>query len=89
MSGVFEGYKPESVYRLFEEVAKIPRDRVVKIDVTDCDEQEAQPCARFSLSGPVSTVSPTGKDKTFSYRAVVDVREEGCTLVSLKVIPLE
>ena len=35
MSGVFEGYKPESVYRFFEEVAKVPRDSYREQKISD------------------------------------------------------
>ena len=35
MSGVFDGFKPERVYRFFEEVARVPRNSFHEQKISD------------------------------------------------------
>ncbi len=64
----------------FEKI--IPRDKVDEIIVTSCVEAEGA----FEIAGSVATISPTGKQKTFGYNAVVNEDEAGtCSLGKLQV----
>ena len=74
--------------KVFDE--KIARNKVNSIDVADCvlDETYAG-AARFSIVGSVETTSPTGKLKTYEYKATVDVKGKDCSFVALDVLPLE
>ena len=63
----------------------IPRDKIKNVEITGCVNKGDA----FELSGAVGTKSPTKKDKTFRYVALVAVDAEGaCTLSDLKVSEL-
>ena len=60
----------------------IPRDKIESVNVTKCVEKDGA----FEINGGVSTISPTGKKKTFAYTASVETDAEGvCSLASLQV----
>ena len=70
--------------------AKIARNKINSIDVSGCVLDEAYTAAaRFAVVGSVETTSPTGKLKTYEYKATVDVKGKECSLASLEVLPLE
>lgn len=63
----------------------IPRDTIGEITVTECAEN----AGTYAMLGSVSTLSPTGKSKTFKYTATVNEDADGkCTLADLKVSEL-
>ena len=63
----------------------IPRDKIDEVAVADCTEKDGA----FDLTGSVGTTSPTGKEKTFKFTAVVRVDEEGtASLCKLQVSEL-
>ena len=70
--------------------AKIARNTVKNIDISDCAQDEAyKEAARFLIVGSVETTSPTGKTKTYKCRATVDVKGKECNFASLEVLPPE
>ena len=74
--------------KLFDE--RIERNKVNSIDISDCVLDETySDAARFAMVGSVETTSPTGKLKTYEYKATVDVCKKECNLVALTVLPLE
>ena len=69
---------------------KFTRNKVDSIDVSACTPDESYTeAARFAVDGSVETVSPTGKLKTYRYRATVDVKGKECTMAFLEILPLE
>ena len=70
--------------------AQITRNKVNNIDISSCVLDETVTTAvRFAVIGSVETTSPTGKLKTYQYRASVDVDGKTCKFADLKVLPLE
>jgi hypothetical protein len=60
----------------------IPRDAIDDIGVTQCAEKDGA----FEITGSVGATSPTGKEKTYGYCAVVAVDEGGnASLLKLQV----
>ena len=69
---------------------KIERNKVKDIDILSCVcDETVTGVARFEITGSVETSSPTGKPRTYQYRALVDVAGKECTMADLKVLPLE
>ena len=69
---------------------RIARNKVNNIDISSCVLDETySDAARFAVVGSVETTSPTGKLKTYEYKATVDVKGKACTVESLEVLPLE
>ena len=69
---------------------QIARNKVNNVDISSCVLDESySDAARFSVVGSVETTSPTGKLKTYEYKATVDVTGKRCSLASLEVLPLE
>ena len=63
----------------------IPRDTINDVTITECVENDGD----FSITGSVGTESPTGKQKTFKYSAVVKMDADmKCSLEDLKVSEL-
>ena len=70
--------------------AQIVRNKVSNIDISSCILDETDPSVvRFAVMGSVETTSPTGKLKTYEYRATVDVDGKHCKFADLKVLPPE
>ena len=70
--------------------AQIARNKVKSIDISSCILDDTEPSVvRFAVVGSVETTSPTGKLKTYEYRATVDVDGKNCKFADLKVLPLE
>ncbi len=69
---------------------QIARNKVNSVDISDCVlDKTYSAAARFSVVGSVETTSPTGKLKTYEYKATVDVAGKTCAFASLEVLPLE
>jgi len=65
----------------FEKI--IPRDKIDNVEITTCVEKDGA----FEIIGSVGTTSPTGKEKTFGYSAVVNVdANEECSLEKIKLL---
>ena len=70
--------------------AKIARGKINNIDVSSCVLDEAYTAAvRFAVVGSVEISSPTGKLKTYEYKATIDVTGKTCAFAALDVLPLE
>ena len=70
--------------------AQIARNKVNNVDISSCVLDETYTAGiRFAVVGSVETKSPTGKLKTYQYRASVDVEGKTCKFADLKVLPLE
>ena len=62
----------------------IERDKVDSVGVSSCVEKDGL----FEFTGPVNLKSPTGKEKTFEYTALVNVDDDGkCSFTDIKVRP--
>ncbi|MBP5661907.1 MAG: hypothetical protein J6X30_01975 [Clostridia bacterium] len=69
---------------------RIERNKVKNMDIASCTLDETFTAAsRFVVTGSVETESPTGKAKTYTYRALVDVLGKEAALAELDVLPLE
>ena len=66
--------------------AQLVRDKVVDIDITEYNQSE-EDATKFTVAGSIETVSPTGKDKAYTYDAVVEIKDGECSFVTLKVNP--
>lgn len=70
--------------------AQIANSKVNSIDISSCIPDETYTAAvRYAVMGSVEMTSPTGKLKTYQYRASVDVDGKTCRFADLKVLPLE
>ena len=70
--------------------AQIVRNKVSNIDISSCVlDETCKDAVRFAVMGSLETTSPTGKLKTYQYRATVDVDGKNCKFADLKVLPPE
>ncbi len=70
--------------------SKVARNKVNNIDISSCAQDDAYTAGvRFAVMGSVETTSPTGKLKTYLYRASVDVNGKECKFAELNVLPPE
>ncbi|MBQ9428208.1 MAG: hypothetical protein IJU41_01540 [Clostridia bacterium] len=70
--------------------AKFERNKVNNIDISSCEIDASYTAGeRYAVVGSVETTSPTGKLKTYMYRAAVDVVGKKCALANLEILPLE
>ena len=69
---------------------KFERNKVNTIDISECVPDKTYTAAvRYAVVGSVETTSPTGKLKTYMYRASVDVNGKVCGMASLEILPIE
>jgi len=64
------------------------RDAVKDIDITELNA-DAENESKYTAIGSAMAISPTGKNKTYRFEAVVEITDGACAFKSIKLELLE